>query len=265
MLVVGAGLGGLTASLLGYQAAFIINAASFGLSAILVARIARPTQAPRDAGAGREPAPWRTAWHHVRARPALIALLASKPGVGIANGIVGVLPALALVQWGAGATGLGVLLAARGVGAMLGPLLATRLRRHDPHGGWLMSLCGYAIVLYAIAYAALPVAPGLAVASVLVILAHVGGGGQWALSTIGLQGATPDALRGRVMALDYGLATAAIGISALAAALVTELASPATAIWSQVGMAALYGGLWLLATRRWRQPGADEPLPELRT
>lgn len=265
MLIVGAGLGGLAASAFGYQAAFVINAASFAVSGLLVAGIRRATQGRREAGGAARAAPWRQAWQHVRSRPAQIALLLCKPGVGIANGIVGVLPALALVQYGAGATGLGLLLAARGLGAMLGPVLATRLRARDRRGGWLMTLCGASILLYALAYALLPLAPTLVLAALLVILAHVGGGGQWALSTMGLQAATPDELRGRVMALDYGLATAAIGISALVAALLTEAASPKVAIWGQVGVAALYGTAWLLATRRWRARGADEPLPELTT
>lgn len=262
MLVVGAGLGGVVSAVFGHQVAFVVNAASFAVSALLVARIRRPMQAARDATLPPSAAPWRAAWQHLRARPVLLSLLASKPGVGVANGIVGVLPTLALVQFGAGEVGIGVLLAARGVGAMLGPLVFAALRRRRGTGAWLLTLCGAAILLYAAAYALLPVAPGLALAAVLIVIAHVGGGGQWSLSTIGLQVATPDALRGRVMALDFALATAAIGVSSLLAALATALASPAVAIWIEVGMATLYGVTWLALTRRLRRRDG-EPLPEL--
>ena len=258
MLVVGAGLGGVVSALFGHQVAFVVNAASFAVSALLVAGIRRPMQAPRVAGVA---APWRAALQHLRARPALLALLASKPGIGVANGIVGVLPTLALLRFGAGEVGIGVLLAARGLGAMLGPLVAgAAWRRRRRGGAWLLTLCGGSILLYAAAYALLPIAPGLAAAAALIVVAHVGGGGQWSLSTIGLQVATPDALRGRVMALDFAIATAAIGASSLLAALATELAGPSVAIWIEVGLVAAYGGGWLALTRGLRR---GEPLPEL--
>src|SRR6185436_1151394 len=93
LLMVGAGLGGLVAELLGRQTAFAINAASFLASAWLVAGIRRPLQqaaAPRPArGALRE------AVRYIRATPIVSRLLFAKVGVSSSNGIVGLLPAFA--------------------------------------------------------------------------------------------------------------------------------------------------------------------------
>src|SRR5688572_2114061 len=47
MLAVGAGLGGLVAAVLGRDAAFLIDAASFALSGLLIARVRRPFSADR--------------------------------------------------------------------------------------------------------------------------------------------------------------------------------------------------------------------------
>jgi hypothetical protein len=73
------------------------------------------------------------------------------------------------------------------------------------------------------------------------------------LSTYGLQVSTPDRLRGRVLALDFGLATLAIGVSSLAAGVAAEGVGLARASWVLAGVALLYGLWWLWWTRAlWR-------------
>ena len=81
-------------------------------------------------------------------------------------------------------------------------------------------------------------------------LAHVGGGAQWVLSTYGLQLVTEDHIRGRVLSLDFGLATFAIGISSLGAGGLAELVGLRYAAWTLVAVGLLYGGTWLFFTRR---------------
>ncbi len=61
-----------------------------------------------------------------------------------------------------------------------------------------------------------------ALAFCLVTLAHVGGGTQWAFSTLGLHTQTADHVRGRVMALDYGFATLCLGASASTAGVLAD-------------------------------------------
>ena len=50
---------------------------------------------------------------------------------------------------------------------------------------------------------------------VLVVVAHLAGGGNWVMSNYALQAEVPDALRGRVFATDMMLATLAVSVSQL--------------------------------------------------
>ena len=81
---------------------------------------------------------------------------------------------------------------------------------------------------------------------VLVVLAHLGGGAQWSLSTYGLQRETPDHLRGRVMAIDYGLATLFIGLSSIVAGILADELGEARATWWLAGIGSVYGLWWLV-------------------
>ncbi|MBP6629731.1 MAG: MFS transporter [Kofleriaceae bacterium] len=264
MLLVGAGLGGLIAATLGRQAAFVINAGSFVLSALLVARITRPLQEARRSLGPAERAGLRASLTEllvfVRERPLVGALMSSKPGVGVANGIVGLLPGVALGRFGAGDAGTGLLLGARGLGALLGPLAAARVRPWLRPGRSILLVCGGSMLLYSLTYALLPLAPTLASAAVLVLVAHLGGGAQWSLSTYGLQLVSPDEIRGRILSVDYGLATLAIGLSAIGAGVGTEWIGPDRTIWVMTTLGVLYALTWSWWTRRSR---VDEPPPEL--
>ena len=111
------------------------------------------------------------------------------------------------------------------------------------------------MVSYGLAYALLPLAPTLHLAAVCVLLAHLGGGAQWVLSTYGLQVSTPDGMRGRVLGLDFGLATLAVGVSSLAAGGAAEVFGLAAASWGLAGVSLVYGAWWLWWTRRlWHGP-----------
>lgn len=243
MLLVGAGLGGVVAVAVGRQAAFVVNAASFAASAILVARIRRPMQeartGPRGGGLVAE---LREVRDLIRARPAIGSLLFCKCGVGLGNGIVGILPAFSIGRFGAGDAGTGALFAARGLGALLGPGIAATIQRrlHGTRG--LFLICGGATIAYGIAYAFLPLVPTIGAACVLVVLAHLGGGAQWTLSVYGLQVATPDAIRGRVMSIDYGIATLSIGVSSVIAGIGAEWVGPAQTTWGLVAVSVILAG-----------------------
>lgn len=241
MVLVGAGLGGLVSEILGRQTAFAIDAASFVVSAWLVACIGRPMQEVRvetSGGLGE-------AIRYARSSPLVTRLMFAKVGVSSANGIVGLLPAFARGRFGGTGIATGLLFAARGLGAVLGPVLARHAAGGAPSMRAIIAICGVSTLTYGAVYAALPVTPILALALILVVLAHLGGGAQWALSTYGLQTATPDRLRGRILSLDYGLATLAIGISAIVAGLLANAYGEATSTWLLAAFAGVYGVAWL--------------------
>jgi predicted MFS family arabinose efflux permease len=183
--------------------------------------------------------------------------MVTKVGVGVGTGIVGLLPAYAVLRFGTGDQGIGLLLAARGLGALVGPFLARSLVRGDGRRQVLIS--GLAIVAYGIAYLLLPLAGALALAAACVGLAHLGGGAQWMLSIHGLQVTTPDDIRGRVMSLDFGLVTLSMGISALLAGAAAEALGLELASWGLAGLSLLYGVGWLAWSRDlWA--GEEDPL-----
>jgi predicted MFS family arabinose efflux permease len=255
MLFVGAALGGLATLAFGREVSILLNAATFLLSAWLVRGIRRSFQrAPTSAPASASPDSWRQlreAWAFARHQPVSLSLLTTKVGVGLGNGLVGLLPAFAARNFAAGDEGVGLLLSARGLGALLGPFLGQRWVRGDDRR--LFLACGLSMISYGLAYLMLPFAPSLLVAAGCVLLAHLGGGAQWVLSTYGLQVSTPDRLRGRIMGLDFGLATLGVGLSSLVASAAAEGVGLTRAAWGLAGASLLYGTGWLWATRRlWR-------------
>lgn len=246
MLLVGAGIGGVVAEVFGIYTAFVIDAASFAASAWLVRGIERPMQ-ERDA-ARPERSDLGAALRFIRGDRTVSRLVLAKVGVSSANGTVGLLPAFAAGKFAGTNIATGLLFAARGLGALLGPLLARGLAGATPSVRWIVVICGASTLLYCGVYALLPLTPWFPLALVLVAVAHLGGGAQWAMSTYGLQVATPDHLRGRVLSIDYGLATLAIGSSSIVAGLLADADGEARATWWLVGAGAVYGLAWLAAS-----------------
>jgi MFS family permease len=282
MLALGAALGGVVASVFGRDIALVVNAASFAASALLVLSIRRPMSlgrsSPRGTGSGREAGAaagrprvalvgeLREVFGYARARRRVLALLLVKVGVGVGNGVVVLLALYAERAFHAGDIGIGVLLSARGLGALVGPFVARRPALGRP--GRFLPVVGTAIVLYGLAYFLLPLMPGIGVAAVVVFLAHLGGGAQWTLSNYGLQHSVPDVLRGRVFALDFGLVTLVIAASTLLAGWATEHVGLAATTVTLSAFSVVYGLWWLAWTRPLWPEGVDsvlEPVPaELR-
>ena len=92
-------------------------------------------------------------------------------------------------------------MAARGVGALVGPFFGHRLS--GPEHRRLFRVIGLALGVFGLSYMALGLAPAVWVAAIVIFVAHLGGGTQWALSTYGLQVVVPDYIRGRVFAVDF--------------------------------------------------------------
>lgn len=250
MLAVGAALGGLVAATLGREAAFVINALSFLLSAWLIIGIRRPLQLPREgleAVTGGLASAISTVVRFARARRMVMAFLLTKTSFGIGTGVVALLAVFGRDVFGAGDAGIGVLFAARGLGALVGPFMARSLMGTDDHG--LIRGIALSFVVLVVCYALFPLAPSLGIAAVLVFGAHCGGGAQWTLSTLGLQRSTPDAIRGRVFSVDYGLVTLVIALSTLLAGLLADLVPPQAAVWVMASLVAASGLAWYAYAR----------------
>lgn len=261
MLAVGAALGGLVAAAFGRDAAFVVNAASFAVSATLIVGIRRPFRGPTDpehphamphGGLRGMTESIAVVLRFARGNRTLAALLLSKTTFGAGTGVVILLAVFGDRVFGAGDLGIGVLFAARGLGALIGPFLARSLVGTSDRG-LIVGIAG-SFGAFAIGYALLPVAPWLWLAAVTVFAAHLGGGAQWTLSTYGLQRAAPDQIRGRVFSFDYGLLTLTIAASTLLAGWLADRVAPGIATWSMVGIAAAAALAWISFARPlWRR------------
>ncbi|MGE5459227.1 MAG: MFS transporter [Solirubrobacterales bacterium] len=230
MLAVGAGLGGIVAAALGRDAAIAIDAVSFVVSALLILRIrAAFSTAPESREHASIAADTVETVRYARRDHRVLALLGVKFGWGIAGGVLVVIPVLAHETFNAGDAVLGLLLAARGVGALLGPF-AGRAMLGDRDRRMFLAI-SLSLGVFGIGYALVGLTGTLLLVVPMVTLAHLGGGATWTLSGYGLQRIVPDRIRGRIFAFDGMLVTLTFGISSLLnGVLADQIGAPRTAL-----------------------------------
>ena len=275
MLAVGAALGGVISAAFGADAAFLIDAGSFLVSAALLASIRRRF-AERDPHPSEHPGiveATRETWRFARADRRVFSLLAVKFGFGAAAGLLALIPVMAIDVFKAGNVGFGILMAARGLGALIGPFLGHRIA--GPMHRRLFSAIGLSLAVFGLAYVALGVAPSLVIAAVTIGVAHLGGGSQWMLSTYGLQVLVPDSIRGRIFGFDYMLVTLSLSVSAVIASALADRIGAPTTVSILGGVALGWAIAWWFLSRRVRRQGLDggtapeaeagqEPAPAIR-
>jgi MFS family permease len=264
MLAVGAAVGGAFTVAFGRHASFVADAATFVVAGALIALIRRPMNAPRPQEGTRLRPIGDTveAFKYAGANRPVLLLLFSKTGLGLAGGVVPLLAVYGKQVFSAGDAGIGLLLAARGAGALVGPLVAQRRLRlgpaatKDPAAATapILFLCGAAALLYGVGYLGVAAAPVIALAMAGAFVAHLGGGAQWTLSNLGLQLATVDALRGRIFAADFALVTLTMSSSFLASGWASDRFGPRPVTVALAVIAGIWGVGYLLLTRTVRQP-----------
>lgn len=254
MLAVGAAIGGVFASVFGRDAAFIANAVSFAVAAILFSRIKTPMQQERDPQTQRQRirpiADMREAITHSRQDPVLMALIFSKTTFAIGAGVVSQLAVLASDVFHGGDAARGLLIGVRGVGTGLGPLIAMRYTRGQL--GKVLIICGFASLAFSGFYLVGAWMPTLWLTAIFVMLAHLGGGAQWTLSSYGLQLRSPDHIRGRILAGDFALVTLMLSLTSALAGLVSEYFGVRQAISGFACAAAIASVIYIRATKRLR-------------
>ena len=254
MVFLGAAFGGYFSQTFGRTATFAVDIATFVIAAGLIALIKTPMQEQTAAPARTPVRPWHDmleAFHFAQSDHAIFALTASKATFAVGAGAVGQLAILAADAFQSGDGGHGLLLAARGLGAALGPLLVTRLVRNN--FSRLLTICGISGFAFSLCYLGVSVAPTLGVACLCIMVAHFGGGAQWTLSTLGLQMRSPDHLRGRVLAADMALATLMMGLSSIASGVLGEFFPVRIAIAIMGGTAVVAASVFMLTTHSLRQ------------
>lgn len=253
MLAVGAAIGGMVTMRFGRDVSFVVDAISFLASAAILWRM-RAQFAEERVSHHEHPAlieSMRETIRYARTHPRVLALLTSKGGYGLGAGVIAMLSIFGKEIFHAGAFGIGMLFAARGLGALLGPFLIRAAGSgSDNHQYRLM---GFGVLLFGAGYLCLGFSHSLIVGSIAVFAAHLGGGAQWQTSTYGLQRETPDWIRGRVFGADWGFVTLTMSFSSLAAGIASDRFGPTVATIGVASIAILWAVVWGAATwRLWR-------------
>jgi predicted MFS family arabinose efflux permease len=157
---------------------------------------------------------------------------------------------------GRGALAVGLLYAARGVGAGIGPLIGDRLTGGLQRRMWQSITISFFAI--AAAYIALSQAPSLPAALLCILVGHMGGSNVWVMSTSLLQLNTPDNVRGRVFSLDFGVLMLMIAVSNYLLGLGLDTwGFTARQLAAGLGFAMIVPGiLWLPAVQRWTRSTA---------
>lgn len=266
-LAIGSALGGAVAALLGRDAVFILNALSFLGSAALLRSMRfeerhvhnMPPLRPRDL---IDFSPILEGVRYLRRDSRLMATLFVKGGLGFLGSNLVLLPVLGerifpfraqgLDPQRGAMLGMSLLMGARGMGALIGPLFTVSWARGRDEAmrrgilfGFLAIFCGYF---------ALSVAPSVWVACLAIILAHGGGSTIWVFSTTLLQKSTEDGFRGRVFSAELGLNMMMVSLTSYLAGTFIDMGTPVRQYTLFTGISLLVPGcVWLWAMRLWKR------------
>lgn len=227
MLAMGAFAGGVVAALFGLQTAFLMDAATFVLSAVVISWMVVPGQARTAVSTQTGWLDFLDGFRFLRQHAFLLVIALVKAAGSLVWGGINVLEikyaneifalsdrAIPFVKDGATAT-LGMIYVVSGLGTGLGPLfMRRRLGDRPPR-----MLVGIAIgfVLTGIGICSLGLAPTLALFLLATFIRTVGTGTLWVFSAALLQTMTPDIFRGRVFAFEFAALTLTQSVSVLAA------------------------------------------------
>jgi MFS family permease len=267
MLTLGAAAGGFVTGWVGTDAAFVLDSLTYLGSAALIFGIKLPKRAPHPKqkltiAKALGVTDTLEGFAYVRQRPRLIAYLAVKPAWGIGGGIMTLLAVFGEKVFPVGASaalGIGALYTARGIGTAVGPVLARRFGGETRRA--MQKSIGLAFILSGVFYALFGVAPTLAVALVLLAIAHAGGSILWVSSTALLQISVEDNFRGRVFAAELALMTLAMAASNYATGeLLDRFHLSPRVVAVGTGLFFTLPGLAWFATARWWDRGRNDRL-----
>jgi hypothetical protein len=260
----GFALGGVIAAFLGRETVFALNALSFLLSAAFIARMrfsephaeGLPPLRPRDLA---DFSPIREGINYVWGHRELRATIFVKAGLGLMGANWVLLPifgervfpvhARGFSAGQSGMLGMSLLMACRGAGAIVGPLVSGYWAGGSAARMRLGILLGF--IAAAMGYLGLSWAPTLVVAGLCIAAAHAGGSTLWVFSSTLLQMQTEDRFRGRVFSAEFAFSVVTMSLSSYSAGVLIDRGVPVTWVAAGVGCAAVIPALlWARVLRR---------------
>ncbi len=256
----GAAVGGLAAAAFGRDLVFVINSASFVVSALLVRSMTfaephatdKPPLRLRDLFDFR---PVMEGFRYLRSHAGIRPVIFLKAGVAVIGSNWVILPILGerdfpvsfagLDAQRAGMLGMSVMLGSRGLGALIGPLTG---------GAWAGKsiprmkagvLLGFSLIVSG--YLLLGQSETVWSAVTGIVIAHAGASMVWVFSSSMLHFLSDDAYRGRIFSTDFMLMTMMLSISSWTAGELIDSGRSAQFAATITGLAALLPlSLWAL-------------------
>ncbi len=271
MLAFGALLGGLVAAVLGIAQAFILDALTFLVSALLISRIAGPIKPNLDMESRGGWFDFLDGLRYLAGRPFIMGVSLVKAGGALAWGAINVLEityatevytlnlpiSSETLQIDNATAVLGLIYAVSGLGTGLGPLLLRRWLGDAPMRlRWAIS-AGFGLM--ALGIFLLSVAQTLGFFTFATLIRTVGSGTIWVFSAALLQMIVPDRYRGRVFAFEFAILTLTQSISTFWAGYAQDfLGLDVRQITFSMSLIALIvGAMWLVFHLKYQA----EPLP----
>ena len=264
LMAVGSALGGWAAAIFGYKVAFLINAASFMVSAFTVWLI--PEEATRDSEtadriSGKVEKPsfatelkegFRYTFDNHFALTILIMNVIWATGGGAINVIferMGGVYFPSVEQWNPD-VGVAMLWTAAGFGLTFGMLIAHRtsawLDRNKRHSVFI----GTTLIIHGLLFSLAGIMPTLLVFAIFTFVSRGIVGVEYAIQETLFQRSLPDYIRGRISTLDRGAELTMFGISSYVASEAMFYITPQTLTIISGILSASSGVVWFLRHRR---------------
>jgi MFS family permease len=262
LMFVGSALGGWAAAIFGYQAAFLINAASFLVSAYTVWLV--PEEATRDKETGdrivgkteREPFFTElreglryTVKNHFAATILMLNVIWATGG-GAINVVFERLGGVyfAVKENINPDLAVGTLWAASGLGLAIGMLIAHRTSVYLDRVGRQSAFIGWTLMVHGVIFAIAGLMPALWLFALFAFVSRTIIGVEYALQETMFQRSLPDHIRGRISTLDRGAELTMFGLSSYAASEAMFYISPQTLTVISGILSASSGVVWF-----WRE------------
>jgi MFS family permease len=252
---VGSVVGGALTAAVGVDAAYLFNAATFLVSAVLLAGLsARVLQA----GAASSRGHWQDLKDGfslaIHSRGLLTVLVAWNIAMFATAAVNVAEPSLALETFSAGRFGLGLMMGCSGLGLALGAYLA---------GAWierrgLANVYGASLGLFVIGIGAAAVAPNVWVAAACVVVMGCGNGSAVVCNALLVQRGAPDELRGRAFAIIMSSNVALLMLGMVVAGRLTDVVG-ARWIWGAAAFAMWFAAVAGYGLARGVEPARPEP------
>jgi len=267
LMSLGAALGGWTSAVVGYEAAFVINAISFAASAYSVWLV--PEEQTRQTSTVESKTErrsyWqdiREGWHYIVTHGPVATILAINIVWAIGGGAINlIIDRLGGIVF-AGPTGsnadaaVAAFYVANGTGLFVGMMIARRVGAYVESVGRIIGFIGWSLFVQGIFFALIGVMPNLWLASGFMFVSRALLGAEFAVQETLLMRLVPDKLRGRVSITDRASEMLVWTFSTAGAGWLLYSITPRTLTVTSGLLSGLSGlvWLWLFAARVVRLP-----------